>query len=342
MIKPVERNIYLDTESGVYIIRKFKKGKAPLWHSTGERSIKAARSIKDQVIADWLGNRDKGTRRLFSDLFYEAIRVKKTKSIKTYWSAEQTIRNHLKPWFETNCAFIDQLNEATWEKYIIAQREINKTRQLKHDREILTFVLNLGRKKEWITKVFQLRKADTPKEVGRYVFDKEIDALLRHAPTENLKFQIRIAVKMGMRLNEILQLSWDRVDLKDGWVTLYAEHTKTKKKRFIPIPDDLLPEFKRRSLDKDGIFIFPANGTNSKPVSKHQTAWDNCRTKAKVSCRFHDLRHRAITDMLAAGVSETDVSKITGVSPLVISRIYHHLRSDTLERVRNLNCGKFV
>jgi integrase len=178
--------------------------------------------------------------------------------------------------------------------------------------------------------------------VGRYVSDDEIERLIQHAPTKNLRFQIQLAAKVGMRLNEILQLSWDRIDLKGAWITLYAEHTKTKRKRFVPIPNDLLPEFKKRFQEKDGIFVFPANGTKSKPVSKHQSAWDTCREKAKVSCRFHDLRHRAITDMLAAGISETDVSKITGASPMIIARVYHHLRTDTLERVRNLSCGKFV
>lgn len=341
MIKPAERNIYLDTESGIYIIRKFKKGKDPLWHSTGERSIKAARAMKDEVIANWLGNRPKSTRRLFSQLFDDVLQVKATKAAKTYKSANDAIK-HLRPWFEENCTFIDQLNEATWEKYIVAQRQKNKTRQLKHDREILTFTLNLGRKKDWIHKIFPLRKPDSPKEAGRYVSDDEIERLIEHAPTNNLRFHIQIAAKMGMRKTEILALSWDRVDLKGAWLTLYAENTKTKKKRFVPIPDDLLPEFKKRFDEKEGIFVFPANGTLSRPVGSHKSAWDTCRENAKVECRFHDLRHRAITDMLAAGISETDVSKITGASPIVIARIYHHLRTDTLERVRNLSCGKFV
>lgn len=341
MIKPVEPGIYIDTNSGIYIIRKSKKGKAPLWHSTGEKSIKAARSMKDAIIAEWLNNKPKGTRRPFSELFDEGERIKSTKSWKTLKSYQDTCK-HLRPWFDANCTFIDQWDGTTWDKYIIDQRAKNPKRKLKHDREILTFILNLGRKKDWPIKYSVLRKPDSATEAGRYVTDEEIERLIEHSPTENLRFQIQLAAKVGMRLNEILQLSWDRVDLKGGWITLYAEHTKTKRKRFVPIPNDLLPEFKKRFEEKESIFVFPGNGTKSKPVSKHQTAWDHCREDAKVSCRFHDLRHRAITDMLAAGISETDVSKITGASPMVISRIYHHLRTDTLERVRNLSCGKFV
>lgn len=341
MIKPVERNIYLDTESGIYIIRKFKKGKDPLWHSTGERSIKAARSLKDQVIANWLGDRPKGSRRYFSDLFDAVLAVKATKSDATYKSAVDQIKN-LKPWFTDHCTFIDQFNEATWESYIIAQRAKNPNRRLSHDREILNFTLGLGRKKDWIQKVYTLRKADTPRAGGRYLTDEEIERMVKHAVTDDLRFQIQIAAKMGMRKMEILALSWDRIDLKGGWITLYAEHTKTKRSRFVPIPDDLLPEFKRRASKKEGIFLFPAKGIPNRHVGTHQTALASTLKKAKVKCHFHELRHRALTDMLAAGVSETDVEKITGASPLVIKRVYHHLRRDTLERVRNLSCGKFV
>lgn len=340
-VKPVEKNIYIDTESGIYIIRKFKKGKEPLWESTGETSIKAARSMKDDIIARWIGDRPKSKRKAFNDLFDDVIAIKKTKSWKTAKSAEDQISN-LRPWFQEHCPFLDQWNEATWEKYILYQREHKPKRRLKHDREILIFTLNLARKKGLLTQVYTLRKSDSRREIGKYYEDSEIRALLKHSPTDNLKFQILIAIKMGMRLSEILHLSWDRVDLKTGIITLYSEHTKTRQKRFVPIHGDLLAEFKTRWADKDSIFLFPNPHDSTRPVGNNYSAWCTAREKSGVTGRFHDLRHRAMTDMLAGGLSDTDVSKITGASPEVIRRIYHHLRRDVLDKVRSLNCGKFV
>lgn len=341
-IKPVERNIYLDIASGIYIVRKFKKGKDPLWESTGEKSIKAARAAKDAIIARWLGDRPKTSRRMMLDLFDEVLRIKKTKSWKTFASAETQIKNHLRPWFSEYAPFLDQFNESVFEKYIQFQCDKNSKRRLKHDREILMFTLNLARKKGLIQQSFSLRKADAKREIGKYYSDEEITTLLSRA-TPDLHFQILIAIKMGMRLGEILGLSWDRINLTNGFITLHPENTKTRRKRFVPIHNDLLAEFQSRYDAAKKIFVFPSPHGLPTHVSSNKTAWNTARTsKPPVKGRFHDLRHRAMTDMLAAGISETDVSKITGASPEIIKRVYHHIRKDTLEQMRNLNCGKFV
>lgn len=340
-VKPVERNLYLETESGLYIVRKYKKGKTPLWESTGERSIKAARVKKDEIIARWLGTDRKGKRVSFAELFDEAVKIKGTKEFKTAQSAELHVRLHLKPWFESKCTFLDEFNEATWERYILAQRDKGK-RRLKHDRELLVFTLTLARKKGIIQKTFDLRKPDPPRTVGRYIEDEEIERLIAHAPTDDLRFQIQIAAKMAMRKTEILHLGWDRVDLKRGMITLNPEDVKTQRKRMVPIHSDLMAEFERRRAGAKHLWVFPSPIDPSRPVDTNKSAWDTCRTAAGVQCRFHDTRHKGITDMLAAGIPSPVVSKITGASEVVMKRIYHHLRLDDLELVRNLNRGKFV
>lgn len=341
-ISPVERNLYRDSASGIYIVRKFKKGKRPLYESTGERALKAARAKRDVIISRWLGSERKGKRIDFRDLFDEVVKIKETKSWKTGQSAELHVRRHLKPWFETQCAWLDEFNEATWERYILAQREKSKTRLLKHDREILVFTLTLARKKGLISKIFELRKPDARRTIGRYVEDSEVERLLQASPTGDLVFQILIAAKMGMRLREILHLGWDRVDLARGFITLNPENVKTQMKRVVPIHADLADEFARRFGERKKLWLFPSPHDGSRPVDSNKSAWMTAMRESGVKCRFHDLRHKAITDMLAAGIPSPVVSKITGASEQVMQRIYHHLRADDLERVRRLNCGKFV
>lgn len=343
MIKPVEPNIYLDDESGVFIIRKSKKGLEPLWKSTHSTSIKFARAVKDDYIREWLGSEPKRKLRFsFKSIFAETLQIKNTKSYKTGETAETVLRLHLGPWFEQKCPFLDQFNAGTWETYILDQHAINKNRRLKHDRETLIFALTLARKKGLIKEIYSLRNPDEKREVGKYFEDEDIEALIEHAPTEDLRFQILIAVKLGMRLREILHLSWDRIDLKRGIISLQPEDNKTRRKRFIPIHTDLMPLLNARRDAADSLWLFPSPIDSNRPVDTNKHAWETCRRLAKVSGRFHDLRHKAITDMLAAGIPSADVTKICGASQTVIDRIYHHLRKDVLESFRNLNCGKFV
>ena len=39
-----------------------------------------------------------------------------------------------------------------------------------------------------------------------------------------------------------------------------------------------------------------------KPIGSWITAWKNARATASVACRFHDLRHSAVTRLLEGGV----------------------------------------
>jgi integrase len=48
-----------------------------------------------------------------------------------------------------------------------------------------------------------------------------------------------MAYQTGMRSGEILNLTWNRVDLKAGLVRLKAEDTKTDDARLVPLTADL-------------------------------------------------------------------------------------------------------
>jgi len=56
---------------------------------------------------------------------------------------------------------------------------------------------------------------------------------------EYLRPIILVAYATGMRLDEILGLTWDRADLKGGFIRLKGEDTKSGEGRLIPL--DLFP-----------------------------------------------------------------------------------------------------
>lgn len=123
----------------------------------------------------------------------------------------------------------------------------------------------------------------------------------------------------GMRKSEILQLTWDKVDLKDRIICLKAEDTKDREPRIIPICDELFKILKSipKAIHDNHVFLY-----NGKPINDIRKALKKGCKKAKIPYGrslkdgfvFHDLRHSFNTYMRKAGVSESVIMNITGHS----------------------------
>jgi integrase len=86
----------------------------------------------------------------------------------------------------------------------------------------------------------------TPEEYGR---------LLIHA-SAHLKPIIRLAYHSGMRHGEILGLTWGQVDLKEGFIKLRPEDTKTNEGRLVPLNRELMTMFKQMPRGLPGMRVF--------------------------------------------------------------------------------------
>jgi len=124
---------------------------------------------------------------------------------------------------------------------------------------------------------------------------------------------VKLAYYRGMRLNEILNLTWDKVNLKEGYIKLLPEDTKTGKGRIIPLGEELKELFKElkkvRSIDHNYVFIHP-DGSRIKDIRK---AFEGALKRAGIKdFHFHDLRHTFVTNMRKAGVERSVIMAITG------------------------------
>ena len=71
-------------------------------------------------------------------------------------------------------------------------------------------------------------------------------------PSLHLRRIIVCAYETGMRAGEIKKLTWDKVDLKTGFIRLAAEDTKTNEKRAIPISpalQEILEEIRKEQRE---------------------------------------------------------------------------------------------
>ena len=70
-----------------------------------------------------------------------------------------------------------------------------------------------------------------------------------------------------------------------------------------------------------------------KPMARFKASWQSAKKEAGMVCRFHDLRHSAISRMIDAGVPLPKVAKIVGWAPATTVRMatrYGHFNLESL------------
>ena len=91
--------------------------------------------------------------------------------------------------------------------------------------------------------------------------------------------------------------------------------------------------------------VFYTDGDPVKPIGDWKKAWEAAKLRAKVACRFHDLRHTACAGMLESGAPFSVVATLLGWSPSTavrMARRYGHIgRAAQREAVKALDGAFF-
>ena len=175
----------------------------------------------------------------------------------------------------------------------------------------------------------------------RVLSHDEFTRLCEHS-NRHIRGIITVAYYTGMRRGEILNLTWDKVDMKTRFINLLAEDTKDREKRSIPICDEAYSVLQAipKSLHDNHVFLFLG-----KPISDIRTALKRACEEAgilygrnmKDGFVFHDLRHSFNTNMRKAGISESVIMAITGHSSREMFDRYNTVDdSDTKKAVDQL------
>jgi len=144
---------------------------------------------------------------------------------------------------------------------------------------------------------------------NRCLSEEEYQRLLEVVP-RHLYGVILCAIETGMRKMEILNLTWDQVDLKKRFIYLQGSDTKTGYGRKIPISPALYEYLYNlpHSIKSDHVFLY-----HGKPFHEFTTSWNNVRRRVNLKdFRFHDFRHTFVTRMRKAGIHDHVIMAITG------------------------------
>jgi integrase len=147
---------------------------------------------------------------------------------------------------------------------------------------------------------------------------EEFNLLMGHLP-RHTKEILATGFFTGMRRGEILNLTWDKVDLKNRVIQLEKIDTKDNEPRKIPICDELYTILKSIpvGIHDNHVILF-----KGRPIKDLRTALKRACNDAKIpygrkvknGFTLHDLRHTFNTYMRKAAVPESVIMEITGHS----------------------------
>lgn len=179
---------------------------------------------------------------------------------------------------------------------------------------------------------FQGKKVKMLKENNnrdRLLSPEEYARLLAHA-SPHIKPIIMVAYHTGMRQGEILFLTWGQVDLKEGFIKLAPEHTKTNEGRLVPLNGELVDMFKAMPRGLQGVRVFPYRGKAF--GSSFQRAFETARKRAGIEdFTFHDLRHTAINNWRLQGHDFFRIMAVSGHKTMNVFKRYNTVSKEELK-----------
>jgi integrase len=165
----------------------------------------------------------------------------------------------------------------------------------------------------------------------RIISEEEFELLLDASPEHHVPILV-VAWETGMRKGEILGLTWDAIDLKNRFIVLKGDETKSGKGRRIPISDKLYDLLKGMPRKRGPVFTY-----RGKPIKRYVCASfkRSCEKAGIEDFRFHDLRHCFVTRMRRKGIPYRVIMQISGHSTMECFSRYDNIDdSDLLDAVQ--------
>lgn len=194
---------------------------------------------------------------------------------------------------------------------------------------------------------------DKPISVFRKDEQKRIERVVEESGKAN-HFGIVLCLYTGLRLGELLGLTWDDIDFKNGTIRvnktscvmkdsngtykIHVDRPKTNSSiRIIPIPKPLLLKLKAIKKQSKSEFVISTNTGKRVSNRSYQTTYARLLKKAKVEYKnFHVTRHTFATRALECGVDIKTLSELMGhKSPIITMNRYVHSLMETKRKAMN-------
>ncbi len=297
--------------SGVPGARK-KRWKVGCLNKTIAREMETV--IKTRIL---LGQEQSDRSRpiLFKEWATTYLELEEVKNLRSFVGRSHSIKTHLIPFLGGK--LLGEIKPADVEAFRRQRKKPNgkpaSVQTINHDHVALKHCLNVAIRRGLLqaNAASRVPLPNPRNERDRVLTDDEWEKLYRKAKP-HLKPVLLLAYQLGQRFSEIVSLTWNRVDLKRGFITLRSVDTKTNTGRQVPMTPDVKAALQRlakvRSLASRHVFSY-----KGKPLRRISRSFRTALKDAGITdFRFHDLRHCASTNLRRAGVDTATAMKIVG------------------------------
>ena len=287
---------------------------------------------------------------LFTVAAEEWLELKEGTLAPKSYGVEVYSLKHLKPYFGQR--LVSDIDGAAIARYVGHRRKQGAAdKSIKLEFGTLRGILKRAKLWGQIADDDLLPKLKDRSDVGRAISADEETALLKTclaSRSRGLYTAVVIALNTGMRETEIRTLRWNQINFDARTLTVGKSKTQAGSGRPIPMNDRLtlaLRTWANRFPDREAEhYVFPSEqygqpgesaekpGTHeqdpTKPIGSWKKGWATARKDAGVTCRFHDLRHSAVTRLLEGGVSFPIVASLLGWSASTTTKMakrYGHI-----------------
>jgi integrase len=304
--------------------------------------------------------RERQTVGAYLDYWLEHV-VKPERRVTTYKGYETMVRVHITP--VLGRVKLDELGPTDVRRLLAALREKQTSghgggprglspRMVQFAHAVLRNALSNAVREELVSRnAAKLVRISTPTyDVGTGLDPIAARAFLATITEDRLYALYLCAIVLGMRRGELLGLTWSAVDLDDerlvvrqalSWVAGRAvvQPPKTRaSRRVIPLPDVVVTALRAHQVRQDveretagsaweetGFVFITRHGRAMSPYTLTKY-WHVVRERAGLdTLRFHDLRHTAVSLLLALGVPPHVVREIAGHSDIKVTMmVYAH------------------
>jgi len=275
---------------------------------------------------------------------------------KSHWSASNTRIEtynvqHLTPHFGK--LLLEDISAEEISRYQ-AERKKGGASPRTVNMEIGTLRAILRKARLWANLQPDVRMFRVREEVGRALSEDEQHRLLvvcKASRSRSLHPAVLLSLHTGLRNQELRFLRWRDIDLIDRKITVSKSKTAGGQGRAIPLsetaqaslvdwrrnfpdalPDHFLFPSERYGLDGGSGFknnrVVPYDIRPEVAIGSWKVAWTAARTKAGVSCRWHDLRHTFVSRMAEGQASEATIMALAGHLSRNMMERYSHVRNE--------------
>ena len=330
-----------NTKKGSWYLTVTINGKRIRKNIKGARTKRQAEQAERVLRDDFFENRyGDGGQKIFSDFVensYKPYAIEHKKGYEVEFSILKVLIEKFgkKKLIEISPEEIENFkrqraSEITTHKAIRAKSTVNR------DIAVLSAVFNLAKDFGEIKEnpVSNVKYYTNLNSRDRILSDDEETILFEHIRND-VKFsrQIEILLYTGMRRGEIFQLEWRDIDLKDGFINLRKETTKTRKPRTIPMLSNVQAIFESLYLETgevrgiDEIF----SGIKSRATKCSEKFRKVCGELGLQDLTIHSLRHTFSTRADRFGVGAFAQKDLLGHAKLSMTDRYTHLSNETLK-----------